>query len=134
MTTRERTETPASHVARPAKPGPAGVGLVDRFARRLVTSAARRWPGDLSEIMADEWQAELDALRAEPELRPSVRAWRTLTFAGSLTVCPPVEAEGEEPVSTLDRWGRSLAAAAGVTLLAAALFNGVHAAQDRFGD
>ena len=134
MTTRERTETPASHVARPAKPGPAGVGLVDRFARRLVTSAARRWPGDLSEIMADEWQAELDALRAEPELRPSVRAWRTLTFAGSLAVWPPVEAEGEEPVSTLDRWGRSLAAAAGVTLLAAALFNGVHAAQDRFGD
>jgi hypothetical protein len=90
--------------------------IVERLARAGLRRAARRWPDELAEILRAEWAAELDALRGRP--------WRMLTFAGSLVVSPAVD----EP-SWRDRaveTGRAASTAAGVTLLAAALFNGVH--------
>ena len=82
--------------------------IIERLARAGLRSAARRWPPG----MAEEWTAELVSLRGHP--------WRMLTFAGSLLISPAVD----EP-----SWGEratGAATAAGVTLLAAALFNGVH--------
>jgi hypothetical protein len=93
---------------------------LERLAYWLVHRAARRWPADLAEIMADDWRAELDILREQSG------AWPMLKFAGSLAGSAAVEEEGEEPVSRLTEAGRAVASAAGVTLLAAGLFNGVH--------
>jgi hypothetical protein len=56
-----------------------------------------------------------------------------LAFAGSLAVSPAVEPDGAEPVARIEAWARSLAAAVGVTLLAALLFNGVHAVKHEAG-
>jgi hypothetical protein len=98
----------------------------DRLARWLVARAARRWPDDLAGLMAAEWQAELATLATQPAARPALRAVRMLRFALSLAVSPAVEPDGATAVSRLEGWARSLAAAVGVTLLAAALFNGVH--------
>jgi hypothetical protein len=56
-----------------------------------------------------------------------------LAFAASLALSPAVEAEGEQATSRLDSWSRAAAAAAGVTLVAAALFNGVHVVQHAMG-
>jgi hypothetical protein len=104
-----------------------------RLARCLVLAAARRWPPDLAEIMTAEWLAEIEALRVEPGRSPLRRQCRVLVFAGSLALSPAVEAEGAEPVGRIESWGRWLAGAAGVTLLAGGLFNGVHAVQHRAG-
>jgi hypothetical protein len=103
--------------------------VIDRLARLAVGAAARRWPSDLSEIMAQEWQAELDALRADRALGRLARARRTLAFAGSLALSPAVEEAGAEPITWTSRAAaiaRPAATAIGVTLLAAALFNAVH--------
>ena len=99
----------------------------DHLARRLVDSAARRWPADLRDELAREWHGELDALG------PS---WRGLAFAGSLAVSPAVEEADEEPVTWAQRgagWARTRSVPAALTLLAAALFNAAHLAQGRFG-
>jgi hypothetical protein len=105
---------------------------IDRLAEWCVARAARRWPEDLSETLCREWRAELVALRTEPGLGPMVRSRRAIAFAASLACSPAVEAEGE-PIPTwrdrlagVGRASTALAGAAGVTLLAAALFNGVH--------
>jgi hypothetical protein len=101
------------------------MNVVDRLARAGVTAAARRWPDDLAGPMRDEWTAELAALRHDPALSPVRRAYRTLAFAGSLAIWPAVDRP-----SWADRAataGRAASVAAGVTLLAAALFNAVHA-------
>ncbi len=103
------------------------------LARLLVVAAARRWPADLAETMAAEWLAEIEALRVEPGMSPLRRQCRVLAFAGSLALSPAVEAEGAEPLARIESWGRWLAGAAGVTLLAGGLFNGVHAVQHRAG-
>jgi hypothetical protein len=100
---------------------------VDRLARSLLATAARRWPADLRDELAQEWQAELDSLGAAP---------RKLAFAASLTLSPAVEEADEEPVTWPQRtagWARALAVPAALTLLAAALFNAAHLAQDTFG-
>lgn len=78
------------------------------LASWLVRAAARRWPADLAEALRPEWEAELATLRGR----------RRLQFAGSLALSPAVD---EAPRR------EQLTVAAGVTLLAAALFNGVHA-------
>jgi hypothetical protein len=99
----------------------------DRLARRLVDSAARRWPADLRDELARDWHAELDALES---------SWRALTFAGSLAVSPAVEEADEEQVTWAQRaagWARKLSVPAALTLLAAALFNAAHLAQGRLG-
>ncbi|MFI5895440.1 hypothetical protein ACIA5D_35620 [Actinoplanes sp. NPDC051513] len=92
-----------------------------RLARWLVVRAARRWPEDMS----PEWLAELEALRAEPA--------KALSFAVSLAASPAVEAVGEDQISRAELCVRALAAPLGATLLAAVLFNGVHAAQHHAG-
>jgi hypothetical protein len=100
-----------------------GGGLVDRVARAGVAAAARRWPADLSEAMRAEWLAELAALDRPG---PGGSAYRKLAFAGSLLVSPAVD----EPSwrGRASGLGRTASVAAGVTLLAAALINGVRAA------
>ncbi|GIF00818.1 hypothetical protein [Paractinoplanes rishiriensis] len=98
--------------------GPGSAAVVARLAHWLVVRAARRWPDDLADDMAAEWQAELAALAAHP--------LRMLRFAVSLAVSPAVEPDGAAAVPRLEAWARSLAAAVGVTLLAAGLFNAVH--------
>lgn len=98
-----------------------------RLARTLVTAAARRWPADLRDELAREWHAELAALGP---------GWRGLAFAASLAAAPAVEEEGAEPTSWARRgagWARALSVPAALTLLAAALINGAHLAQGRFG-
>jgi hypothetical protein len=92
----------------------------DKLTTFLVTHAARRWPGD----MAREWQAELAAMRDEPPVK-------RLTFAVSLAMSPLDLAA--DPMPRIEAWARSLAGAAGVTLLAAALVNAAHVAQHRAG-
>ena len=104
--------------------------MIDRLARVLVDLAARRWPAELADEMAEEWHAELAALRADR------RPWRSLAFAGSLALSPAVEAADEDPVTWPQRLaagGRALSLPIALTLVAAALFNGVHVAQERFG-
>ena len=116
---------------RPRRKSAGAGGPIDRLARFGVATAARRWPADLSEIMAREWQAELDAIREDPRHGRWMRAGRTITFAGSLALSPAVEEAGYEPVTWSDRASaatRPAATAAAVTLLAAALFNVVHLA------
>lgn len=90
--------------------------ILERLARAGLDRAARRWPDDLSGILRDEWAAELAALRGHPV--------KMLTFAGSLLISPAVDEPswGERAIGV----GRAASTAAGVTLLAAALFNGVH--------
>ena len=90
--------------------------ILERLARAGLERAARRWPGDLSAVLRDEWAAELAALRGHP--------WKMLTFAGSLMVSPAVDEPswGERAIGA----GRAASTAAGVTLLGAAVFNGVH--------
>ena len=92
----------------------------DKLTMLLVAHAARRWPGD----MAREWQAELAAMRGEPPLR-------RLRFAISLAVSPADLSA--DPLPRLESWGRSLAGAAGVTLLAGALVNAAHLVQHHAG-
>jgi hypothetical protein len=121
MTSQQSTGSPAAT--------PPGGSLVDRLARLAVATAARRWPADLAEIMQREWHAELDALQADPTLGRLATTWRTITFAGSLALSPAVEEAGSDPVTWSNRAAaiaRPAAAAAGVTMLAAALFNAVH--------
>jgi hypothetical protein len=100
------------------------MSALDRLARTAVVVAARRWPPDLSELMAQEWQAELDAIRADPGLGRPARAHRTITFAGSIALSPAVEEAGTAPATRLDR-AAAVGRAAAVTLVAAALFNAV---------
>jgi hypothetical protein len=90
--------------------------LIDKVAGRLLEQAARRWPGD----MAREWRAELAMMRDEPAIR-------RLRFAVSLAVSPV------DAVPRAEAWARSLAGAAGVTLLAGMLVNAVHVVQHRAG-
>ena len=73
-----------------------------RLARALVRLAARRWPS--SSRMRDEWLAELTAISDDRQ---------RLAFAASLVVSPSVDG--------------TVLVAGGVTLLAAALANAVHA-------
>jgi hypothetical protein len=104
-------------------------GGLDRLARAGLAAAARRWPADLSEIMAREWAAELEAIRNDPGLGRLARARRTIAFAGSITLSPAVEEDGAEPITWANRAAsltRPAAVAAGLTLLAAALFDAVH--------
>ncbi|MEU8235158.1 hypothetical protein AB0C12_36675 [Actinoplanes sp. NPDC048967] len=103
------------------------MSVADRLARRLVDSAARRWPADLRDDLTRDWHAELDASRS---------SWHALTFAGSLAVSPAVEEADEEPVTWAQRgagWARTLSVPAALTLLAGALVNAAHLAQGRFG-
>ena len=105
---------------------------IERLVRLGVDVAARRWPRDIADQLRHEWRAELVALRDDPGLSRSARAYRMIMFAGSLAVSPAVEAEGAEPV---DRPPALLApaVAAGVLLVAAAAFNVVHAVGYRSG-
>ena len=96
------------------------MSATDRLAQALITTTARRWPADLRDDLTREWHAELN------------HAPHKLTFAASLAVSPAVEEAGEEPVTWAQR-ATGWAVPAGLTLLAAALFNAVHLAQDRFG-
>jgi hypothetical protein len=90
--------------------------LVAALARAGIAAAARRWPADLAGALRAEWEAELAAIRVQEHgLR---RIHRTLTFAGSLAVSPAVDAPPRLAGCVV---------AAGVTLLAGALFNAVHA-------
>jgi hypothetical protein len=107
--------------------GKSRLNLAERLARALLTATARRWPADLRDDLAHEWQAELDSLTP---------ASRKLAFAASLALSPAVEEADEAPVTWPQRtagWARALAVPAALTLLAAALFNAVHLAQDKFG-
>jgi hypothetical protein len=107
-------------------------GGVDRLARACVAAAARRWPAELAGTMRREWDAELDALRTDAVLGSLTRARRALLFAVSLLVSPAVEPAGTAPRTWRDRAAgpvralTGLSAVAGITLLAAALFNVVH--------
>ncbi len=83
-------------------------------AAALVRLAARRWPADLATDLEREWLAELAALRGRP--------WRRIAFAGSLAVAPSVDGP-----SWPERAHR-LATPAALTLIAAALCNGVRLA------
>ena len=65
-----------------------------RLADATLAAAAHRWPADVSDVMAREWQAELQAIRADPTLGPLTRAWRTIAFAGSIALSPAVEEAG----------------------------------------
>lgn len=99
----------------------------ERVARGLLAAAARRWPADIRDDLTQEWHAELNSLGP---------ATRKLAFAASLALSPAVEEADEEPVTWPQRtaaWARTLAVPAVLTLLAAALFNAVHLAQDKFG-
>jgi hypothetical protein len=98
------------------------MSLTDRLARAGVTLAARRWPPELAADLRAEWLAELHALRAEG------RRWRMLAFAASLAVSPAVDEPGWR--DRLAGLGRTAVVAAGATVLAAALSNGVHALGD----
>jgi hypothetical protein len=89
---------------------------VDALARAGIAAAARRWPADLADALRAEWEAELAAIRVQE--RGLRRVHLTLAFAGSLAVSP---AEDGPPRLT------GCVVAAGVTLLAGALFNAVHA-------
>jgi hypothetical protein len=111
-----------SGTARPGSP-------VDRIAQLAVRTAARRWPADLAETMTREWQAELGTLRTDRTLGRWTKTWRTIAFAGSLALSPAVEEAGAEPITWSERaatMARPAAIAAGVTMVAAALFNVVH--------
>ena len=103
--------------------------VVDRFTDACLARAARRWPDDVSVELVREWHAELSALRADRSLTRLVRAARSVAFAASLALSPPVEPAGAAPRTWRDRAitaGRPLLAPAGVTLAAGALFNLVH--------
>jgi hypothetical protein len=131
MTDQQATDSAAATASGMREPGatPPGDSLVERLARQAVGTAARRWPAELAEIMQREWQAELGALHADPTLGRMTKTWRTITFAGSLALSAAVEEAGSEPVTWSDRAAtiaRPAAAAAGVAMLAAALFNAVH--------
>ncbi|HEY2947270.1 MAG TPA: hypothetical protein VGJ53_02540 [Micromonosporaceae bacterium] len=108
------------------------MNAIDRFTESCIAQAGRRWPEDISADMIREWHAELAALRADPTVGSCARSARMLAFAASLACSPAVEAEDAPASSWRDRatgLGRALTAlagAAGVTLLAAALFNAVH--------
>ncbi|MFI5936915.1 hypothetical protein [Actinoplanes sp. NPDC051494] len=88
-------------------------------AALLVRLAARRWPADLAPDLEREWLAELDSLRGGP--------LRQLAFAGSLAVSPTVDGP------TWPDRARTAAAPVVLTLLAAALFNGVRLAGHQVG-
>jgi hypothetical protein len=103
---------------------------LDRLARLGLSAAARRWPADISEAVRSEWAAELAAIQDDPRLSRLAKAYRTVTFAGSLALSPAVEADGAEPVAWRDRLVPP-AAAAGLLLVAAAAFNAVHVADHR---
>src|SRR5262249_47295552 len=55
--------------------------VVDGLADACGRLGAHRWPPDLADTMADEWRAELAALRADTSLPERVRLWRALAFA-----------------------------------------------------
>ena len=101
------------------------LSVLHRITRAGLTATARRWPADLSEIMAYEWGAELDAIRHDPGAGRVLRAYRMIAFAGSIALTPPVEEAGAEPVTWRDRVVQP-AASAGVMLSAAAMFNVAH--------
>lgn len=111
--------------AHPSRPV---VRLIDRMTDACVSSAARRWPEELSHTMRREWHAELAALRADRAVGAAVRTWRAVRFAVSLALSPSVEPE--HPLSApspglLSSLGRAMVAAVGVfgvALLAAGLF------------
>src|SRR5215468_3312993 len=111
---------------------PSGMNPIDRLARRCVTTAARRWPADLSDRLSREWCAELDALREDPTSGPLGRARLAIGFAASLLVRPGVEAAGAAERTWHERacdLGSALLAGAGlaaIPLLAAGLSNVVH--------
>jgi hypothetical protein len=65
-----------------------------RIARAALIATARRWPEDLSETMAYEWGAELDAIRHDPRTGRTLRAYRMIAFAGSIALATPVEEPG----------------------------------------
>jgi hypothetical protein len=100
---------------------------LDRLARLGLDAAARRWPPDIAGHLRSEWAAELAAIQHDRQLSRVGRAYRTITFAGSLALSPAVEAEGAEPIGWRERL-MPPAAAAGLLLVAAAAFNAVHAA------
>lgn len=95
------------------------MSLAARLARRLLALAARRWPRELAADLEREWSAELETLRGQPG--------RMLTFAVSLAICPAVDGP------TWQERSRSVAAPVALTLLAAALFNGVQLAKHHLG-
>ena len=95
------------------------MSVAARLARRLVALAARRWPRELAADLEREWSAELETLSGRPS--------RMLAFAVSLAVSPAVDGPAWQERA------RSVAAPVALTLLAAALFNGVHLAKHHFG-
>ena len=112
-------------------------GGVDGFADACVRLAARRWPPDLVDAMAEEWRAELAAVRADTSLPKPVRLWRALAFAIGLVRFGSVGSEE----STWDSWRSraarfgpavaGLAGAVGVVALSGALFGALHDAYHR---
>ncbi len=96
------------------------MSVAERLARAGVTAAARRWPADIAGTLHAEWLAELAALRGRP--------WRMLTFAAGLALSPAVDEPGWR--DRLAGLGRAAAVAAGATVLAAGLSNGVHVLGD----
>jgi hypothetical protein len=73
---------------------------IDRFTDACVSSAARRWPVGIADLMASEWRAELAYARRDPHAGRLARAWRQLTFALSLAMSP--SGGSENPVTP--RW------------------------------
>ena len=88
-------------------------------ARWLIAVAVRRWPAELADDLEREWSAELAALHGRPV--------RRLAFAASLAVSPAVDGP------TWAERGRAVATPVALTLLAAALFNGVQLAKHHLG-
>ncbi len=68
---------------------------VDRLCDGLLQFAVRRWPADLRAELARAWVSELAALRDDPNLSRSRRAYGRVAFALSLAVSRPVEPLGE---------------------------------------
>ncbi|GAA2570812.1 hypothetical protein GCM10010435_51260 [Winogradskya consettensis] len=88
--------------------------LLSWLAVLLTRIAVRRWPAELAADLEREWLAELDAMRAKP--------LRQLTFAGSLAISPAIDGP------TWQDRARAVTTPVVLTLLAAALFNGVRLA------
>jgi hypothetical protein len=68
---------------------------ITRFTDACLSSAARRWPDGLGDMMAREWHAEMDFARRDPRSRPVARLWRQVAFALSLA-CSPAPDPGRD--------------------------------------
>ncbi|GAA2642188.1 hypothetical protein [Paractinoplanes durhamensis] len=59
---------------------------MSRLAHRFLDAAARRWPAEIRDEMAQEWHAELAAIETEPGGKR-----RSFAYALSLLLSPPVK-------------------------------------------